>query len=113
MQSVNEAAGRLVERARRGDGPALLECQTYRYFGHHVGDINREYYRPKAEEQEWKTRHDPLIILEEKLLEGKLVEQSTLERIRKEVESEIAVGVEFAKNAPYPDEREVDEDVYA
>ena len=51
---------RLVERARRGEGPAFLECKTYRYYGHHVGDVNREYYRPKQEEQEWMTQRDPL-----------------------------------------------------
>ena len=39
------------DRARRGDGPAFLLCNTYRYHGHHVGDINREYYRSKQEEQ--------------------------------------------------------------
>ena len=41
---------RYVERARKGDGPAFLQCNTYRYHGHHVGDITRAYYRPKAEE---------------------------------------------------------------
>ena len=51
---------RLVDRARRGDGPAFLLCNTYRYHGHHVGDINREYYRSKQEEQKWKTERDPI-----------------------------------------------------
>ena len=45
------AATQLVDRARRGAGPAFLQCDTYRYSGHHVGDINREYYRSKQEEQ--------------------------------------------------------------
>src|SRR5512135_1645768 len=69
-RAVYAAAGGLVERARRGDGPAFLLCNTYRYFGHHVGDINRAYYRSKEEEQEWKTQRDPL-----KLLAGWLVGQ--------------------------------------
>ena len=53
-QNVREvflAASELVDRARKGDGPAFLQCITYRYHGHHVGDIARAYYRPKAEEQ--------------------------------------------------------------
>ena len=53
------AMRRLVERARRGEGPAFLECKTYRYYGHHVGDVNREY-RSREEEREWMTKHDPL-----------------------------------------------------
>ena len=47
VREVYETAQRLVERARRGEGPAFLLCHTYRYLGHHVGDITREYYRPQ------------------------------------------------------------------
>jgi len=55
VRGVYEAAKTLVDRARRGMGPSFLLCNTYRYHGHHVGDINREYYRSKSEEQQWKT----------------------------------------------------------
>ena len=58
---------RLVERARRGEGPAFLECKTYRYYGHHVGDVNREY-RTKDEEREWMTDRDPLLTLSGRLM---------------------------------------------
>ena len=50
VRAVYAAPRELVERARRGDGPAFLLCKTYRYHGHHVGDIDRAYYRPKEEE---------------------------------------------------------------
>src|SRR6202020_106814 len=53
VRAVNEAASRFVNRARSGGGPAFLQCDTYRYSGHHVGDINREYYRSKQEEHQW------------------------------------------------------------
>ncbi len=112
-RAVFAAARRLVERARRGEGPAFLECKTYRYYGHHVGDINRAYYRSKAEEQEWTTQRDPLKILAEWLVGQKLTDQSVLDRIQKDVQNEIEAGVQFALEAPYPDVSEVDQDVYA
>ncbi len=113
VQLVYEAMQKLVERARRGEGPAFLECLTYRYYGHHVGDISRTYYRSKEEEQEWQTTRDPLTLLAEKLIGQKLTDQSVLDHIHTDVLSEIENGVQFAINAPYPDPSEVDEDVYA
>src|SRR6202795_2017118 len=56
VRAVHELATRLVKRARSGDGPAFLQCDTYRYSGHHVGDINREYYR--AQQEEHHGQHD-------------------------------------------------------
>jgi TPP-dependent pyruvate/acetoin dehydrogenase alpha subunit len=112
-RAVFATARRLVERARRGEGPAFLECKTYRYYGHHVGDINRTYYRPKSEEQEWLTQRDPLKILAEWLVGQKLTDQSVLDQIQKDVQGEIAAGVHFALEASYPDVSEVDQDVYA
>src|SRR5437870_8806211 len=58
VQAVNATMKRLVERARRGEGPAFLECKTYRYYGHHVGDVNRQIYRTKEEEQVGVTTPD-------------------------------------------------------
>lgn len=113
VRTVYATARRLVERARRGEGPAFLQCNTYRYYGHHVGDINRAYYRSKEEEQEWRTRHDPLDILAGWLVEHKLTDDGVIDRIRKDVEAEIQAGVQFALETPYPDVSEVDQDVYA
>jgi pyruvate dehydrogenase E1 component alpha subunit len=110
VQLVNAAMRRLVERARRGEGPAFLECKTYRYYGHHVGDVNRDY-RTREEEREWMSRHDPL-----EMLAGRLkpyVDGDTFERIVADVKAEIDGGVQYALAAPYPDARQVDEDVYA
>ncbi len=103
----------LVERARRGEGPAFLVCNTYRYYGHHVGDIQRGYYRSKEEEQEWRAHRDPLKLLSARLIEQKLAEPAIFEQIEQRVQAEIAAGVEFALNAPFPDPSEVDEHVYA
>lgn len=113
VQLVNRTTQRLVDRARRGEGPAFLECLTYRYYGHHVGDISRTYYRSKEEEQEWRDKRDPLKILAERLVAGKLTDQSVLGRIQADVKAEVERGVQFAIDAPFPDKSEVDQHVYA
>lgn len=112
-RQVYLAALRLVERARRGEGPAFLLCQTYRYHGHHVGDINRAYYRPKEEELSWQTGRDPLKILGAWLVEAHFADESMLAQIEREARAEAEAAVQFALNAPYPDPREVDQHVYA
>jgi len=113
VRAVYATATRLLERARRGEGPAFLLCNTYRYTGHHVGDINREYYRSKQEELEWKTRRDPILLFSEWLVGEKIADAVALKKIETEVEAEMQAAVEFAIAAPYPEKSEVDQDVYA
>jgi TPP-dependent pyruvate/acetoin dehydrogenase alpha subunit len=113
VRAVNGIAQRLVDRARRGDGPAFLLCNTYRYHGHHVGDINREYYRSKQEEQMWKAERDPIANFGKWLVEEKLADSAALARVQAELESEMKQAVDFAVAAPYPSVDEVSEDVYA
>lgn len=112
VQLVNETMHRLVERARRGEGPAFLECITYRYYGHHVGDINRAYYRSKEEEQEWRETKDPLKILADRLISQNLTDQAVLDQIYGNAKSEVEAGVKFAMDAPFPDVSEVNQHVY-
>jgi TPP-dependent pyruvate/acetoin dehydrogenase alpha subunit len=113
VRAVHAAAQKLVSRARQGEGPALLVSNTYRYTGHHVGDINREYYRSKQEEQEWKTKRDPIKNMGDWLVSQKLVNASELQKIASEVGEEMKAAVEFAIAAPYPSVEQVDQDVYA
>ncbi len=113
VRKVYTTASRLVEHARRGDGPAFLICNTYRYHGHHVGDINRAYYRSKEEEELWKETHDPIRLLAGWLQNRCGVQLSILDNIEEQVDQEINAGVEFAESAPYPLISEVNEDVYA
>ena len=113
VRAVNTTAKMLVERARRGEGPALLLCNTYRYTGHHVGDVNREYYRSKQEEQKWKTEHDPIKNLADWLIGQGFAEAALLDGIETEVQAEMKGAVEFAIAAPYPNPDEVNQDVYA
>jgi acetoin:2,6-dichlorophenolindophenol oxidoreductase subunit alpha len=113
VREVHQSAKALVDRARDGGGPGFLLCNTYRYHGHHVGDINREYYRSKQEEQTWKADRDPITNLGNWMIEEKLVERPTLDKIYSELEAEMSRAVEFATTAPYPAASEVAEDVYA
>ncbi len=113
VRAVFAATQRLVRRARAGGGPAFMLCQTYRYLGHHVGDVNRAYYRSPEEEQHWKTERDPLALLAEWLVGQQLADAPLLEGIRAEVETEIAAAVEVALKSPFPDADEVNQHVYA
>src|SRR4029434_2256870 len=112
VQAVHGTMERLVARARRGGGPAVIECKTYRYYGHHVGDVNRDY-RTREEEKEWMTTHDPLQTLSGRLIKQGLADEEVFTRIAADVKTEIDTGVEYAMAAPYPAASQVDEDVYA
>jgi len=113
VRAVNEVATRLVNRARAGGGPAFLQCDTYRYSGHHVGDINREYYRSKREEQLWKTERDPILVLAKWLIDNGYADAASLDAIKSEVRTIMEAAVKFAIAAPYPNVDEVEKHVYA
>jgi TPP-dependent pyruvate/acetoin dehydrogenase alpha subunit len=113
VRAVHAAAQKSVEQARRGGGPAFLLCNTYRFHGHHVGDIDRAYYRSKREEEEWKTQRDPVKVFAQWLTKSKLADGHLLGRIETEVAAEIKQAVTFALATPYPDADEVDQHVYA
>jgi TPP-dependent pyruvate/acetoin dehydrogenase alpha subunit len=113
VYAVYAAAEQLVDRARTGEGPSFLLCETYRYTGHHVGDINREYYRSKDEEQHWKSERDPIKLLGDQLIRDRTADASTLEGIQTLVRKQMRAAVEFALAAPYPDVEEVEKHVYA
>ena len=113
VRAVYSAALPLVERARAGEGPAFILCNTYRYHGHHVGDIARTYYRPKQEEQQWVTERDPIKILADYLLGQGLAKQGSLDLIQSDLVKVMDMAVEFAMQSPYPHPDEVHQDIYA
>jgi acetoin:2,6-dichlorophenolindophenol oxidoreductase subunit alpha len=113
VRAVNKTATRLIDRARLAEGPSFLQANTYRYSGHHVGDINREYYRPKEEEGYWKSDRDPIKLHAHWLIEHEYADVAELERITSEARQEIEAAVKFAMDAPYPSPDQVNEDVYA
>ena len=113
VRQVYAATAELVARARAGEGPGFLLANTYRYHGHHVGDVDRSYYRSKEEEQLWRGERDPLALHASWLEEEKHATGGDLRRIEDEARTEIEQGLAFALEAPFPDPSEVTEDVFA
>ncbi|MCF6764249.1 thiamine pyrophosphate-dependent dehydrogenase E1 component subunit alpha [Thiotrichales bacterium 19S3-7] len=110
---VNQLAETLIKRIRQGEGPFFIECLTYRYHGHHVGDINRSYYRPKQEENDWKNNKDPIELLKNKLVSEASLTQMQLDELTKEIKQQASDAMAYALNAAYPLEHEVYSHVFA
>ncbi len=108
--AVYDAAGQAVERARSGQGPSLLECKTYRYYGHTVFD-NPRSYRTEEEEAHWRSR-DPLILFRTKVLEEGTFKKDKLDEIDNDLEQFIRDAIKFADESPLPASGEVYTDVY-
>ena len=105
VEDVYKTVKKAVNKARSGGGPTIIECLTYRWQGHHVGDPGD--YRPAEEVEAWK-RKDPILVLEEKgLLTG-----DELREIKEAVETEIAEACKFAEESPYPEKSEAYTDVF-
>jgi TPP-dependent pyruvate/acetoin dehydrogenase alpha subunit len=102
--AVYEGVKKAVERARRGEGPTLLECITYRYQGHEEGDTWITY-RSKEEVEQWKKR-DPIPSYREYLITSKAATEADLDSIDTRVEETIANAIEFAEKSAYTNERE-------
>lgn len=108
--AVRDQAAQAVARARKGEGPTLLEALTYRWRGHFEGDPQR--YRTKQEVEEAKGR-DPILKLAAILKKKKLLPKALEERIQREIQEEIEEAVLFAQESPYPEPEEALEDLYA
>jgi len=110
VTAVREAVALAVERARRGEGPTLIECKTYRYYGHSRSDPRG--YRTRQEEQAWRDM-DPIRRLEKLLLEQGVASQEEIQAVEERAEEAIRKSVEFASASPMPSPDELFEDVYA
>ena len=99
-----------VERARKGHGPSLVECKTYRWRGHFEGDAC--VYRSEQELEEWKAK-DPLPRFAAKLVDSGLATQAELDAITIKVTADVDEAVKFAEDSPFPTEAALMEDVYA
>jgi pyruvate dehydrogenase E1 component alpha subunit len=107
--AVKGAVGRFVEKARKGDGPALIECKTYRYFGHSRSDPRA--YRTKEEEAEWKERC-PILNLKEKMIKARMIDEKKYLELENQVKKEIDEAEKYAMESPYPKPEELYDNVY-
>jgi pyruvate dehydrogenase E1 component alpha subunit len=102
--AVHAATGEAVARARRGDGPSLIEAKTYRYYNHHGIQNLGLKYRPDDEVLAWKQR-DPIFSFEHRLIEGELATRDELDGTWAEIRSELDAAIGFAEESPFPDEQ--------
>ncbi|KPU62834.1 acetoin:2,6-dichlorophenolindophenol oxidoreductase subunit alpha [Thermococcus sp. EP1] len=109
--AVYEVAKEAIERARRGEGPTLIEAKTYRFRGHFEGDP--EIYRSRDEVKWWRENKDPIVIFERTVLEKGLLSKEELEGIKEKVKNEIEESIRFAEESPWPKPEEVLEDVFS
>jgi len=108
-ETVHEAMADAVERARKGEGPTLLEIRTYRYRGHSMSDPAK--YRTKEEVEEYKKK-DPLERVKATMLEKKYANEAWFDEIEQKIEAIVNDSVEFSENSPWPTPESLWEDVY-
>jgi len=107
--AVYEASGEAIARARRGEGPSLIEARSFRYYGHFVGDA--QTYKTKEEVEGYKVR-DPITVFKKRVLDHGLISETQLTKIDAQVKEAIEEAVRFAEKSPYPAPEECLTDVY-
>lgn len=110
--AVHEAASEAIERARRGEGPALVEAKTYRYYNHHGIQNLGLSYRPDEEVLAWKER-DPITTFEKTILEAEIATQDDIDEVWADVKDQIAQAIKFADESPFPEESALLQGVYS
>jgi pyruvate dehydrogenase E1 component alpha subunit len=110
LAAVYDAAGKAVARARKGEGPTILECLTYRDFGHFEGDT--QSYKDKEVQKKAVTEDDAIIRFQDYLKQNKLLAEKDIKAIDAQVKAAIAESVRFSEESPFPDAKEVTTDVY-
>jgi pyruvate dehydrogenase E1 component alpha subunit len=110
--AVYEATREAVERARKGGGPSLIECKTYRWRGHYEGEVDRTYhYRTKKEIESWMKKC-PIERLKKVLLK-KGIKESEFERVENDISKELEEAIKFAEASPFPNPEDALKDLYA
>jgi pyruvate dehydrogenase E1 component alpha subunit len=109
VEAVHEAMEEAVARARRGDGPTLLEMKTYRYKGHSMSDA--QTYRTKEEVKEYQ-QQDPIEKVLDALKKNNWIDDAGVEAIEAKVKAMVDESVKFAEESPFPDPEELYNDVY-
>lgn len=107
---VREVSIEAINRARRGDGPTLVECETYRFRGHSLADPDE--LRSPEEKAHYAAR-DPIVALKKYLLEEGLATEVDLKAIEKKIDDIVEESVEFADASPLPERKQLLENVFA
>jgi pyruvate dehydrogenase E1 component alpha subunit len=107
--TVYRTTRKAVERARKGEGPTLIECKTYRHKGH--SRVDPAKYRAKEEVEEWLNK-DPIKRLKDKTLQDHIFTEHEIGKIEREAMAKVEEAVKFAVESPYPAPEEALEDVY-
>ena len=107
--AVRDAAAAAVARARAGGGPSLIECLTWRHYGHFIGDAAR--YKNPEDEKKWRAK-DPIPRFERRLLKENIADAGEIDIIRENAEEEVRTAVKFAEDSPYPEIDAMFEDLY-
>jgi TPP-dependent pyruvate/acetoin dehydrogenase alpha subunit len=97
-------------RARKGEGPTLIECKTYRQKGHHIGDPGT-VYRLEEEKEVWVKR-DPIKTFKERLIKQEIINKEEIENLEKESRKLIEEAVQFAENSSFPEPEEAYQDLF-
>jgi len=108
--AVYEVAAEIIERARVGGGPSLLECKMIRFFGHYEGD--QQLYRPKGEVEELRANRDCIKHFAAKIIEAETISEFEIDNIDRDVLAEIEAAVGYARSAPFPPPSDLMTDVY-
>ena len=112
--AVREATREAVERARRGGGPTLLHCKTFRWLFHAMRDVPQPDMRSADLLAQWRGRErDPIARFEDVLTGRDLVTAADVQAIRDRVKRDLAAAVEFAEKSPYPDPKDLLVDMFA
>jgi len=101
-----------VDRAHNESEPTILEIQTYRYYGHSVADANAKKYRTPEEIETYKTKHDPLRVWTQHLVDEGIITEQGVEQIDTDAKEETNQAVQFAEESPWPEEEDIIRDVY-
>jgi len=109
VEDVHNAVYEAAERARRGEGPTLLEMRTYRYRGHSMSDP--QTYRTKEEVEEYK-KNDCIERVIKTMKNNNWITDTDIEKIEEKVKAIVDESVQFAEESPYPEPHELHEDVY-
>lgn len=109
VEEVLRVTKEAVERARHGEGPTLIECKTYRYFGHSRSDPAP--YRSKEEESFYRQR-DPIETYKQKLLDRGVISEVDIEEMKRKIQTLLNEAVKFADESPYPSMSEIHKDIY-